>query len=217
MARQGAVIVDPADIPHAGEYDADELNVLLYEFKADINRYLGGLAPSAPVHTLAELIDFNERNRAREMPYFGQELFVMAQEKGSLTEKPYLDALTKCQRLSRTEGIDAVMQAQRLDAIVAPTGHPAWPIDLVNGDHFMGSFTTPAAVAGYPHITVPAGQVFGLPVGISFIGRPYSEGTLIKLAYAYEQVSRQRRAPGFLPRAHFGPVESAPTTTATGT
>jgi amidase len=197
MKELGAVIVDPADIPNAGRYDTTELEVLLYEFKANLDRYLGALGPSARVHSLADVIAFNEVNRAREMPFFGQELMVQAQMRGPLTDKAYRDALATNWRLSRTEGIDAVIDGLRLDALVAPTGNPPWPTDLVNGDHFVGSSSTPAAVAGYPSITVPAGYVFGLPVGISFIGRAWSEATLIRFAYAYEQVTKHRRPPKF--------------------
>jgi amidase len=197
MKAQGAVIVDPANIPNAGTYDASVMEVLLYEFKADLNRYLGALAPSVRVHSLADLIAFNEANRSREMPFFGQELFLSAQKKGPLTEKAYRDALARNHRLSRTEGIDAVMDKYRLDALIAPTGNPAWTADLVNGDHFVGSSSTPAAVAGYPTVTVPAGSAFGLPVGISFIGRAWRDDLVLKLAYAYEQATKHRRAPTF--------------------
>jgi len=170
LRREGAVIVDPADIPHAGEYDDSELIVLLYELKADLATYLAAWAPGARVKTLADVIAFNEANRATEMPYFGQELFVQAQEKGPLTDQAYRDALAKDQRLSRTEGLDVVFAQNTLDAIVAPTGSPPWPTDLVNGDHFLGASSTPAAVAGYPSVAVPVGYAFGLPVGMSFIG-----------------------------------------------
>jgi amidase len=148
--------------------------------------------------SLAELIEFNQEHREREMPYFGQDIFVQAQEKGSLTEQEYRDALAKNQRLSRAEGIDAVLKEHRLDAILAPTGGPAWLTDLVVGDHFGGGSSRPAAVAGYPSVTVPAGFVFGLPVGISFIGTAWSEPALLKFAYAFEQATRVRRAPRFL-------------------
>jgi amidase len=199
MKQEGAVIIDPADIPHAGEYDDAELEVLLFELKADLDAYLAGLGPSAPVKRLEDIIAFNEREQAREMPYFGQDLFVRAAAKGPLTSPGYRKALAHCRHLSRTLGLDAVLAAHRLDAIVAPTGNPAWPTDLVNGDHFTGSSSTPAAVAGYPSISVPAGFAFGLPVGISFIGRAWSEPTLIRLAYAYEQASRLREPPRFHP------------------
>jgi amidase len=200
LRRQGAVIVDPADIPHAGEYDDSELTVLLYELKADLAAYLATWAPSARVKTLADVIAFNQANKATEMPYFGQELFLQAQEKGPLTDQAYVDALAKDQRLSRTEGLDVVFAQNTLDAIVAPTGSPPWPTDLVNGDHFLGASSTPAAVAGYPSVAVPAGYAFGLPVGMSFIGRPNSEAKLLSLAYAYEQAAKPRKAPRFLPQ-----------------
>jgi amidase len=199
MKRLGAEIVDPAEIETAGKFDDTELEVLLYELKADLNKYLAGLGPRAPVRSLKEIIEFNERNKEREMPYFGQDLFIKAEAKGPLTDKDYLEALAKNQRLSRTEGIDAAMTKYRLDAMVAPTGGPPWPTDLVNGDHFTGGYSTASAVAGYPHITVPAGYIHGLPVGISFFGRAYSEPVLIKLAFAFEQATHARRPPQFLP------------------
>lgn len=199
MKEQGAIIVDPADIPTASQLEDCELEVLLYEFKADLNAYLKGLGPNAKVRSLEDLIAFNEREKAREMPFFGQEIFLMAQKKGALSSPAYLKALATCGARSRTQGIDAVMSKHRLDAIVAPTGSPAWPIDPVNGDHFLGASSTPAAVAGYPSITVPAGFAHGLPVGISFIGKPWSEPRLLALAYAYEQATKHRRPPQFLP------------------
>ena len=199
MKANGAVIVDPANIETAGKFDDSELDVLLYELKADLNAYLAGLGPKAPVRTLQSIIEFNESHRAQEMPWFGQELFIQAQAKGPLTDKKYRDALAKDHRMSRTDGIDATMKKYKLDAIVAPTGGPAWVTDLVNGDHFSGASSTPAAVAGYPNINVPAGYSHNLPVGISFFGRAYSEPTLIKIAYAYEQATKHRRAPQFIP------------------
>ncbi|HXD16225.1 MAG TPA: amidase [Vicinamibacterales bacterium] len=208
MKQLGAVVVDPADIPNAGTYDDSELDVLLYEFKADLNAYLGGLGAAARVHSLADVIAFNEANRPREMPFFGQELMLEAQKKGPLTDKAYRDALARNARLSRTEGIDAVMDRLGLDALVAPTANPPWPMDLVNGDHFVGSSSTPAAVAGYPTITVPAGYAFGQPIGISFIGRRWSEARLIALAYAYEQATRHRRPPAFAATVRIGEPES---------
>jgi len=198
MKARGAVIVDPADIPTASTLDDCELEILLYEFKVDLNAYLTGLGPSARVHSLADVIAFNERERAREMPFFGQELFVMAEKKGPLTSPAYRRALSTCQSRARTLGIDAVMTRLRLDALVAPTGSPAGPTDLLNGDHFLGASSTPAAVAGYPSITVPAGAVHGLPVGLAFIGRAWSEQKLIALAYAFEQATKHRQPPKFL-------------------
>jgi amidase len=203
LKQLGAVIVDPADIPTSGKFDESELEVLLYELKADLNVYLKGLGPSAPVHSLKEVIEFNEQNRDREMSYFGQDLFVKAEAKGPLTDKKYLQALAKNHLLSRTQGIDFVMRKNRLDALVAPTGGPAWPTDWVNGDHFTGGYSSASAVAGYPHITIPAGYVFGLPVGISFFGAAWSEPKLFKYAYAFEQATKVRRAPKFLPTAGF--------------
>jgi len=202
LKRLGAVIVDPADITTAGQSDDSEFAVLLYEFKADLNRYLAGLAPGAPAKTLADLIAFNEGAKDKEMPYFGQDIFVQAEAKGPLTDQDYLRALDKNHLLMRAQGIDAVMAEHRLDALIAPTGGPPSLIDLVNGDPGGGgSFSSPAAVAGYPHVTVPMGYVRGLPVGLSFVGRPWSEGTLIKLAFAYEQATKVRRPPRFAPSA----------------
>jgi amidase len=204
MKKRGATIVDPADIPTQGKFDDSEMEVLLYEFKADLNSYLASLGPRAPVKSLKEIIDFNEQYRDREMPYFGQDIMIKAQAKGPLTDKAYRDALAKDQRMSRKEGIDFVMDKNKLDALIAPTGGPAWTTDWVNGDHFTGGYSTASAVAGYPHITVPAGYVFGLPIGISFFGRAWSEPTLIKFAYAFEQATKARRPPQFLPTAKLG-------------
>ncbi len=199
MKAQGAVIVDPADILTAAQLDGCEFEILLYEFKADLNAYLKKLPAGARVHSLADLIAFNLREKDREMPFFGQEIFEMAQKKGPLTSPGYTKATATCRARSRTQGIDAVMTARRLDAIVAPTGGPAWPIDPVNGDHFLGASSTPAAVAGYPSVTVPAGFVHGLPVGLSFISRPWTEAKLLGLAYAFEQATHHRRPPQFIP------------------
>jgi amidase len=198
MKKQGATLVDPADVETLGKFDESELLVFMYELKADLNSYLAGLGPNAPVRTLKDIIDFNDRNRQKEMPYFGQDLFLKAEAKGPLTEKAYLDALDKNHQLARTEGIDATMDKYRLDAMVAPTGGPAWLTDLINGDHSAGGSSNAAAVAGYPNINVTAGFISGLPVGISFFGRAWSEPTLIRLAFAFEQTTKARRAPRFL-------------------
>jgi amidase len=203
----GAILVDPADLRHADDKGEAEFEVLLYEFKAGVNAYLASLGPAAPVRTLEDVIAFNDRERARVMPYFGQETLIQAQSRGPLTSPGYRKALATCRRLWRTEGIDQLMTLHRLDALVAPTGNPAWTIDLVNGDHFTGSVTTPAAVAGYPHVTVPAGFAFGLPVGLSFFGRAWSEPALIGMAYAFEQATRHRRPPAYLQSAPVGAGE----------
>jgi len=204
MKKLGATLIDPADLETFGKFDDSELLVFLYELKADLNAYLARLGPAASVHTLKDVIDFNERNRQKEMPYFGQDLFLKAQAKGALTEKEYLDALARNHQLARVEGIDALTSRFQLDAIVAPTGGPAWLTDLVNGDHVAGGSSNAAAVAGYPNINVTAGFISGLPVGISFFGRAWSEPTLIKLAYSFEHSTKARQAPRFLPSA--GPV-----------
>ena len=203
MKAQGAVIVDPVEIPSAARLDPCEMQVLLYEFKAGLNAYLA--TRGARVRTLADLIAFNRQERAREMPFFGQDLFEEAEKKGPLTSEQYRTSLANCQRWAGPEGIDAVMDAHRLDALVAPTTSPAWPTDHLNGDHVRGASSTIAAVAGYPHVTVPAGDVAGLPVGMSFFGRAWSEPTLIRLAYAFEQTTHHRRVPRLLPAAAAAP------------
>jgi amidase len=197
MKRQGAEIIDPADLPTHGKFDDTEFLILQYELKADLNAYLAA-RPGAP-RSLKDVIDFNDRNRDKEMPYFAQDIFLKAEAKGPLTTKEYTDALEANHRLSRKEGIDAVMDQFRLDAIMAPTAGPAWITDFANGDHAVGGSSNAAAVAGYPDITVPAGFVFGLPVGISFFGRAWSEPLLLKIAYGFEQTIQARRPPRFLP------------------
>jgi amidase len=201
MRRLGAVIIDPANIEKVDELRKTEIEVLYYEFKADLNAYLRGLGRDVAVHSLEELIAFNEENRDTVMPYFGQERILAAQEKGPLTDMEYLNALETNHRLSRKEGIDATLQKHQLDAIVAPSGGPAWLIDWVTGDNHSGGSSSPAAVAGYPNITVPAGYIFGLPIGISFIGGAYQEPKLLKLAFAFEKGTRIRKPPSYLASA----------------
>lgn len=197
MREKGAVIVDPVPIEKMGDVGEAELEVLLYEFKAGINEYLSALGTDSKMRTLSDLIAFNESNKSTEMPYFGQELFEQAQKRGSLADAKYTKALTKSRLNTRAKGIDAIMNAHKLDALVAPTNGPAWLIDLVNGDADSGGSSSPAAEAGYPSITVPAGYAFGLPVGVSFFGRAWSEAKLIRVAYAFEQASSARRAPSY--------------------
>ncbi len=201
MKSGGAEIIDPVEIPTIGKFTDAEMEVLLYELKDDLNKYLAGLGPNAAIHSLQDAIAFNEKHRREEMPYFGQDLFVQAQAKGPLTSKDYLKALEQCRTMTRRDGIDAVMNKHKLDALVAPTNCPACVTDLVDGDRSPGGSSSLAAVAGYPDITVPMGFVFGLPVGVSFFGRAWSEPTLIKLAYSYEQATRLRKPPKFLATA----------------
>jgi len=202
MKGRGAVIIDPVEIPRKGKIES--FKVMLYEFKAGINSYLGQLGAAAPVRSLGEIIEFNERNREKEMPYFGQDILVEAEAKGPLSSPDYLETLENNLRFSRREGLDALMQEQKLDAVMAPSGGPPSPIDLVNGDHYIGGSSGPAAIAGYPNINVPAGFIFGLPFGVSFFGRAYSEPTLLKIAYAFEQATNLRRPPKFLKTADLG-------------
>ena len=204
LKAQGATLVDPVEIPHMRDYGDQEFTVLLYELKADLNAYLAGLGSSAQVKTLADVIAFNDAHKSAEMPYFGQETFLQAQEKGPLSDDAYVEALAHCRRLSRVEGVDVAFAKDKLDALVAPTGGPAWLIDWVNGDcSGAGGNSSIAAVAGYPTITVPVGYSFGLPVGMSFIGKPWTEAALIKYAYAYEQAAKPRRPPRFLPSVQY--------------
>ncbi|HEY0702818.1 MAG TPA: amidase [Candidatus Acidoferrales bacterium] len=202
LKKNGAIVVDPADIDTIGKTGDNETNVLLYELKADLNAYLARLGPRAPVKTLLEVIEFNDLHREKEMPYFGQDMFLKAQAKGGLDTKEYLDALHNNWRMARQEGIDATMDKFKLDALVAPTGGPAWVTDLINGDNAQGQSSTAAAVACYPSVSVPMGHVFGLPVGISFFGRAWSEPVLITAAYAFEQATKVRKAPKFLSTAN---------------
>ena len=207
MKQLGAIIVDPADVPNFDKFGKTELEVLYYEFKADLNKYLKTLDATARVHSMADVIKFNEENSDHVMPYFGQEHLIAAQERASLSDKKYKDALAKNHLYSRKNGIDAALRKYKLDAIVAPSGGPAWMIDLANGDSNTWDMesASPAAVAGYPHITVPAGYVFGLPVGISFFATAWQESNLIKFAYAFEQATQYRRQPRYLPTANLNP------------
>jgi amidase len=201
MKAGGAEIVDPVTLPARAAFGEAELEVLLHEFKAGLAAYLAEFAPSAPIRSVEDLIAFNERHREKQMPHFGQELLTMAAARGGLDSPVYRDALAKARRLTRDEGIDKALAGHRLDALVAPSGGPAWLTDLVNGDSHAGGFSSPAAVAGYPHITVPMGQIAGLPVGISIVGAAWSEPVLLKIAYAYEQATRHRAPPTFARRA----------------
>lgn len=199
LKQKGAILIDPIVIDSIGKFDNSEGIVLRYELKADMEAYLKHRGNGTSFKTLKDLIDFNKENADKEMLYFAQELFLQAEAKGPLTDSVYLEALKNNHRLAREEGIDAIMDQHNLDAIVSPTDSPAWMTDLINGDHFLGGSSSLAAVAGYPHITVPAGDVCGLPVGISFFGRAWSEPVLLKIAYAFEQATNARKPPKFLP------------------
>jgi amidase len=199
MREAGATLVDPVTLPLPLDLEAVELEVLLTEFKAGLNDYLAGVNAAITVRSLADVIRFNDENRDREMPFFGQDLFLRAQDAKPLTDVTYRSNLQKIQRAAGESGIDSVMNDQRLDAIVAPSGGPAWTTDHVNGDHFEGGSSSPAAIAGYPSVSVPAGYVSELPVGLSFFGRAWSEATLLRVAYAFEQTTKQRRPPKFVP------------------
>jgi amidase len=193
----GAVLVDPVEVPNRDKYDDTETEVLQTEFKADLAAYLKDYAPGAPIASMSDLIAFNLAHREQELAFFGQEHLIRSQAKGGLDSQVYLDALANNHRYAREEGLDQVLRAHALDALVAPTGGLGWLTDFINGDHFGGSFSSPAAVAGYPHITVPAGYVHGLPAGLSLVGPAWSEAALIGMAYAYEQATMHRRAPQF--------------------
>jgi amidase len=197
MRREGAEIIDPVSLPSRAELAGAELQVLLFEFRSDLDRYLADLGDSAPHRSLAEIITFNDNNREAEMRYFGQEVFQAALAFDPASGDAYAQALATARRLSRDEGIDQALRTHALDALAAPTGGPAWTSDLVNGDHIGGGCSTMPAAAGYPHITVPAGFVHGLPVGISFFAGAWSEPALLKLAYAFEQATKVRRQPTF--------------------
>jgi amidase len=196
LKAQGAILVD-VQVPNSDKYNDSELEVLLGEFRPDLEAWLAGYAPHAPVKTMADVIAFNDKHAARELQHFGQEHLIAAAAKPGLDDKAYREALANNRKYAGAEGIDKIMREEKLDALVAPTGGTAWLTDYINGDHYGGSFSSPAAVAGYPHVTVPAGYVHGLPVGLSFVGGAWSEATLIGMAYAYEQASRRRRAPTF--------------------
>lgn len=197
MKNAGAVIIDPVEIKTYGDFGSASFEVLLYEFKADLNKYLGGLDKTAEIHSLEELIEYNKTNASKEMPFFGQDLLEMAQKKGSLDSKEYKIALEKAKRLAGPEGIDAALIKDNLDALIAPSNGPAWLTDHVTGDHFQGGSSSPAAVAGYPNITVPAGDILGLPIGISFFGAAFSEPRLLRIAYGFEQQTKHRVVPDF--------------------
>jgi amidase len=199
LTSAGAVVIDELKLPTAGQFDDAELEVLLYEFKTDLAAYFATRGASSPARSLDDVIEFNRRERSRELPWFEQELFERAATKGPLSDAAYVAARELCLRLTRREGLDPLLDKHQLDALICPSNAPAWVTDLVSGDHFIGGNTSFAAVAGYPSLTVPMGFTHSLPLGLSFIGRPWSEGRLIELGYAFERLTRAWRAPGFLP------------------
>ena len=203
----GATVVDELEFPSTEGLGRAAYDVLLYEFKHDLNAYLAGLpnAEKLPASTLDELIAFSEAHADQEMPFFGQEIFIKSQAKGPLTDQAYVEALELVGTASR-QGIDSLLAEHELDALIAPTGGPAWKTDLIDGDHFIGSSSSYPARAGYPNITVPMGAVHGLPVGVSFFATALSEPTLIEIAYAFEQATRHRRPPALRPKSQVEPA-----------
>ena len=197
LKAQGATLVELPELPNSNKYGRSEYDVLLYELKADLAAYFADYAPDSPIKTLADIIAFNDKHKTKVMPHFGQEHMLRAQEKGGLDSKEYLDAVANNLKFSREEGIDKALIENKLDALIAPSSSPAWLTDFIRGDNGGSGFASPAAVAGYPHITVPAGFVKGLPCGISFVGTAWSEARLIALAYAFEQATKHRRSPAF--------------------
>jgi amidase len=205
LTMLGAEVIDPINLPKVN-YDTEEQSVLLHEFKHDLPLWLATFAPHAQIHTLADVIAFNNANHETEMPYFGQELLIQAEALGDLDSEVYVKALAACRKGSRDEGIDRAIREHKLDAIVAPTGGTAWLTDFINGDSSGDGFSTPAAVAGYPHLTVPAGLVRGLPVGLSFVGPAWSEARLLALGYAFEQATQWREEPQYIQHSSSPPV-----------
>ena len=197
LRAAGAVVIDPVKLPAMDEFGEAELEVLVYEYKAGLNAYFASLGPDAPIKSVEELIAFNRKHADTELKYFGQEYLEKAAAKGPLTEQAYLDARAKCLRLTREEGIDAALAEHELDALVMITNGPAWLIDPVNGDSYTGGSSSWAAVSGYPAITVPAGNVMGLPVGFSFVGPAWSEARLLALAADFETQAPARQVPQF--------------------